>query len=67
MIGRCPYCELDRKLFVCRHITDLRCLELFRCCIYCANRKSLVIIAEAQEVQGGEYQVEGDSKGERLL
>lgn len=49
MIGKCPKCGLNRKLFVCRHITDLRCLELFHRCIWCANRSSLVIIAEAQE------------------
>lgn len=65
MIGKCPKCGLNRKLFVCRHITDLRCLELFRCCIWCANRNSLVIIAEAQEV-GNEPQVEEGGTGEGL-
>ena len=62
MFGKCPYCELTRKLFVCRHLTDLRCLELLKACIWCANRHSLVIIAEAREVQGGQQQVEEKEK-----
>jgi len=67
MIGKCPYCELNRKLFVCRCITDIRCIELFRCCIYCANRRSLVIIAEAQEVRDGQEHLEGENSGKGLL
>jgi len=67
MIGECPKCGLNRKLFVCRHITDLRCLELFHRCIWCANRSSLVIIAEVQEVSDGKQQVEGRSKDKGLF
>lgn len=66
MIGKCPKCGLNRKLFVCRHITDLRCLELFKCCIWCANRSSLVIIAEVQEATDGRPKMETGGTGEGL-